>query len=378
MLAPEEEEAVAEPTAPTELLPPARSSCSALRVGWLGAWAALPWRCHCRRRCQRCGNTSGNTVAPADGTIGSDGGETVANAGGGSGKCTDSDTGKGRRPSMGASMFVLSLSGKFKRGNLLRRREKQQQQQPRKPKAAIGVLNELAALSSRDIADESYVKQLQCARHHKLSLVFEDPRFERKYEAYHHAHWTLTALRERLLKFMGAFSFYAAFEDLLGSVQDAALGSKLVAYTIMLALFLGCAGLGEALRYLETRQNANTEAAIRMRLPLHTAFTVAWVFMLLGMAVHFEEVRYLSALLMPLLYAHSILHFRWLGHVYLFLAVAFETTWVVLLDGWNIEREIAKRGHSLHGVLVIASSLFFFVKYCELQYKCQLLFRIFY
>ena len=91
-------------------------------------------------------------------------------------------------------MFVLQLTGKFKRGNLLRRREKQQLA---KPKVAIGMLNEVAALSSRDTADEEYVQQLQRTKAHRLTLVFGNAAFEEKYVAYHHAHWTPAALRAR-------------------------------------------------------------------------------------------------------------------------------------------------------------------------------------
>ena len=276
-----------------------------------------------------------------------------------------SDDSQPRKPSWGSSMFVLQLTGKLKRGNLLRRREKQQRTP--KPKAAIGMINELAALSSRDQADEQYVQELQCARHHRLSLVFYDGRFEEKYVAYHHDNWSLSALRERLLKFLGAFVFFAAFEDVLGSMRDDALAAKLVAYAVILAVFFGCCSLNEGLQWLEARPSADVAALTWMRMPLHAGFSVAWSFMLMGMAVHFEEIRYLSALLMPLLYAHSILHFQWLGCIYLLLAVAFELTWVYLLNGWNPELDISTRGHSLHGVLLMAASLFMFVKYVREQ-----------
>ena len=275
--------------------------------------------------------------------------------------------GEGGGSSWGASMFVLQLTGKFKRGNLLRRREKQQLV---KPKVAIGMLNEVAALSSRDTADEEYVQQLQRTKVHRLTLVFGNAAFEEKYVAYHHAHWTPAALRARLLKFLGVFLFFAVFEDLLGSVRDSAAASKLTAYTGLVGVFLCCICLNEWLQWLDTRRSAKKSrlgALAHFRMPLHALFTLVWSFSLLGMAVKFEEIRYLSALLMPLLYAHSILHFRWLVWVYLLLAVIFELVWTSVLDGWNSEVDIAARGHSLHGVLLMASSLFLFVKYMREQ-----------
>ena len=267
------------------------------------------------------------------------------------------------KPSWGSSMLVLQLTGKFKRGNLLRRREKQHLNP--KPKAAIGMLNELAALSSRDQADELYIKELQCARQRRLSLIFSDARFEQKYVDYHHDNWSLSALRERLLKFLGAFVFFAAFEDVLSSLRDGSLVKKLLAYAIILAAFFGCYALNEALQWLETRPSTDG-STVMLRLPLHAGFSVVWSFALMGMAVHFEEIRYLSALLMPLLYGHSILHFHWLVCIYLLMAVVFEFVWVFILDGWNSELDISTRAHSLHGVLIMSASLFMFVKYvCE-------------
>lgn len=313
---------------------------------------ARGWRTRCR-----CSGTIVPVDIPADGA----GGRTLAQDS--TSGSISAGTDAGPKPSWGSSMLVLQLTGKFKRGNLLRRREKQNLKP--KPKAAIGMLNELAALSSRDQADELYIKELQCARQRRLSLIFCDARFERKYVDYHHDNWSLSALRERLLKFLGAFVFFAAFEDVLSSLRDDSVAKKLVAYAIILAAFFGCYALNEALQWLETRPSTDG-SAVMLRLPLHAAFSVVWSFALMGMAIHFEEIRYLSALLMPLLYGHSILHFHWLGCIYLLVAVIFEFVWVFLLDGWNSELDISTRAHSLHGVLIMSASLFMFVKYvCE-------------
>ncbi len=339
---------------------------------------AKTWRpvCRCRARSRgaRCCGSFGRrccsgTVVPV-GAPGDGGGDVRTGQvlpplkQGGASDSISASMGDGRKPSWGSSMFVLQLTGKFKRGNLLRRREKQQLKP--KPKAAIGMLNELAALSSRDHADELYVKELQCARQRRLSLMFCDARFERKYVNYHHDNWSLSALRERLLKFLGAFVFFAAFEDLLSSLRAPSLAQKLVAYAIVLAAFFGCYALNEALQWHEARSSTHDTNVIRLRLPLHAGFSVAWSFMLMGMAIQFEEIRYLSALLMPLLYGHSVLHFHWLGCVYMLVAVVFECVWVYVLDGWNSALDISTRAHSLHGVLIMSASLFMFVKYvCE-------------
>lgn len=311
--------------------------------------------------CSRTRRASTGSIVPVGVTAGGGG----SSSGGGTRKCGSTDSpAAGSKSSWGSSMFVLQLTGKLKRSNVLRRRGKQQLKTA--PKAAIGLLNELAALSSRNLADELYVEELQCARQRRLSLKFCDARFEQKYVGYHHDNWSLRALRERLLKFLGTFVFFAVFEDILSSVRQDSLGKKLVAYAVIVSAFFGCYVLNEVLKWLETPPSAHISTSVQLRLPLHAGFSIVWSFLLMAMAVYFQEIRYFSALLMPLLYGHSILHFRWLRCIYFIVAVVFEFVWIFVLDGWNSELDIATRAHSLHGVLIMAASLFMFVKYvCE-------------
>eukprot|EP01047_Picozoa_sp_COSAG01_P041161 COSAG01_NODE_3516_length_5981_cov_5.929446_3_plen_163_part_00 len=152
--------------------------------------------------------------------------------------------------------------------------------------------------------------------------------------------------------------------------------------------------------------------------------SLLWCVGLLAMAVRFVDIRYLSALLMPMLYPHSLLHFRWLLVLYTIegavsktaaslntntpyptdknaprrkrFAQVFELVWVLLLDGWSGalkqpsghdghgsnsssssssskgSSSLYTRGHSLHGVLFVACVLLLFVKYHHRTYPSRI------
>ena len=330
--------------------------------------------------------------------------------------------------SWASSLAALRFTGKIRKHWL--RRGKTESEPPPPPNKAVGIVNELAALSDRSERDEVYLQELQRANHTHL-LTFADPLVEGKYGAFILREWTMAALRNRLLKFMGVFAFFGIFGDIISSVRDPTTPARLAAYGVIFAIMAMGIGLTHVLDGVERshgdhRERTSTASNDQgssdyylsqslafcgglLRPVLHVGVTLLWSLCLLGMAVRFVDIRYLSALLLPLLYPHSLLHFRWLLALYGTVAIVFELSWVFLLDGWRSlplvvadsatattaesqyfasnasamneygdthssytqdtadeasgHSSLYTRGHSLHGVLLVASTLFLFVKY---------------